>query len=177
MYAKFLYARFGFHLISIYIEEEVLSELGKVERSILQLSFHDDEGQHFLFPLGRYRSFGLNAALMAASTNFVLQPSDMSSIQPPLLYLMKLESPNNLMSLSSGSFEDVISNILLPTPTAHTPISDSKCSEYSKLSSLLLVHLVIPTSLALYSIPRLVSIPVSWTALDAWPHSLDIGMN
>jgi hypothetical protein len=97
VYAKFLHARFGFHLTSIYIEEEVLSELGKVERSILQLSFHDDEGQHFLFPLGQYRAFGLNAALMAASTNLVSQPSDMSSVPPPLLYSVKLESPNNLI--------------------------------------------------------------------------------
>jgi hypothetical protein len=32
VYAKVLHARFGFHLTSIYIEEEVLSESGKVDR-------------------------------------------------------------------------------------------------------------------------------------------------
>jgi hypothetical protein len=45
VYANILHARFGFHPTSIYIEEEVLSESGKVERTILQLSFRDDEGQ------------------------------------------------------------------------------------------------------------------------------------
>jgi hypothetical protein len=44
VYANVLHACFGFHLTSIYIEEEVLSESGKFERTILQLSFRDDEG-------------------------------------------------------------------------------------------------------------------------------------
>jgi hypothetical protein len=72
VYAKVLHAPFGFHPTSIFIEEEVLSESGKVDRSILQFSFQDDEGQHWLLPLGRYRAFGLNAALMAAFTDLVL---------------------------------------------------------------------------------------------------------
>jgi hypothetical protein len=71
VYASVLHACFGFHSISIYIKEEMLSESGKVDRTILQLSFRDDEGQLWLLPLGRYRAFGLNAALMAASTNLV----------------------------------------------------------------------------------------------------------
>jgi hypothetical protein len=45
VYANVLHARFGFHPTSIYIEEEVLSESGKVDRTILQLSLRDDEGQ------------------------------------------------------------------------------------------------------------------------------------
>jgi hypothetical protein len=45
VYANVLYTRFGFHPTSIYIEEEVLSESGKVDRTILQLSLRDDEGQ------------------------------------------------------------------------------------------------------------------------------------
>ena len=44
VYANVLYAHLGFHLTSIYIEEEVLYKSGKVNRTILQLSFHDDEG-------------------------------------------------------------------------------------------------------------------------------------
>jgi hypothetical protein len=44
VYANVLYARFGFHPTSIYIEEEVLSELGKVDRTIFQLSLRNDEG-------------------------------------------------------------------------------------------------------------------------------------
>jgi hypothetical protein len=83
VYANVLHARFGFHPTSNYIEEEVLSESGKVDRTILQLSLRDDEGHFWLLPLGRYRAFGLNTAFMAASMNFVSQPSDMSSIQPP----------------------------------------------------------------------------------------------
>jgi hypothetical protein len=46
VYAKVLYAYFGFHLTSIYIEEEVFSESGKVGISILQLSFCDNKGLH-----------------------------------------------------------------------------------------------------------------------------------
>jgi hypothetical protein len=71
VYANVLHARFEFHPTSIYIEEEVLSESGKVDRTILQLSFRDDEGQFWLLPLGRYRAFGFNAALMATSTDLV----------------------------------------------------------------------------------------------------------
>ena len=71
VYAKVLYAHFGFHLTFIYIEEEVWYELGKVDKSILQLSFHDNEGQWWLLPPGRYRAFELNAAFMVASTDLV----------------------------------------------------------------------------------------------------------
>jgi hypothetical protein len=56
VYANVLHTRFKFHLALIYIKEEVSSKSGKVDRSILQLS---------------YRAFGLNAALMAASTDLV----------------------------------------------------------------------------------------------------------
>ena len=35
VYAKVLHDCFGFHLILVYIEEELLSESNKVERSIL----------------------------------------------------------------------------------------------------------------------------------------------
>jgi hypothetical protein len=66
VYAKVLHAHFGFHLSSIYIEVEVLSESSKVNKSIRQLSFRDDEG-----PSRCYRAFGLNVALMAASTDLV----------------------------------------------------------------------------------------------------------
>jgi hypothetical protein len=83
VYANVLHARFGFHPTSIYIEEVVLSESGKVDKTILQLSFRDDEGQLWLLPPNRYKAFGLNAALMAASTDLVWQPLDMSSVQAP----------------------------------------------------------------------------------------------
>jgi hypothetical protein len=132
LYASVLYARFGFHPTSIYIEEEVLSKSGKVTRTILQLSLRDDEGQLWLLPPGRYRVFGLNTALMAASTDLVSQPSDMSSVQPPLLHSVKLEKPDNLVNLSNNSSEGALPNVPPPTPAAHTPVSNSKCSEHSK---------------------------------------------
>jgi hypothetical protein len=44
VYANVLHARFRFHPTLIYIEEEVLSESGKVDRTILHISFRDDEG-------------------------------------------------------------------------------------------------------------------------------------
>jgi hypothetical protein len=87
VYANVLHARFGFHPTSIYIKEEVLSESGKVDKTIFQFSFRDDEGQLWLLPPGQYRAFGLNAVLMAASTDLVSQPSDMSSVQPPCCIL------------------------------------------------------------------------------------------
>jgi hypothetical protein len=45
---------------------------------------------------------------------------------------VKLEKPNNLVNLFSDSSEGAIPNVPPPTPTAHTPISDSMCSEHSK---------------------------------------------
>jgi hypothetical protein len=132
VYANVLHARFGFHPTSIYIEEEVLFESGKVDRTILQLSFRDDEGQLWFLPLGRHKAFGLNAVLMAASIDLVLQPLDISSVQSPLLHSVKLEKLDNLVNLSSDSSKDVLPNVPRPTPTAHTPVSDSKCREHSK---------------------------------------------
>jgi hypothetical protein len=120
VYASVLHARFRFHPTLIYIEEEVLSESGKVDRTILQLSLHDDEGQLWLLPPGQYKAFGLNAALMAASMDLVSQPSDMSSVQPPLLHSVKLEKPNNLVNLSSDLSEGALSNVPPPTPATHT---------------------------------------------------------
>jgi hypothetical protein len=132
VYASILHARFGFHPTSIYIEEEVLSESGKVDRTILQLNLRDDEGQLWLLPSGRYKAFGLNAALMAASTDLVSQPPNISSVQPPLLHSVKLEKPDNLVNLSSDLSEGTLPNVLSPTPAAHTLVSNSKCSEHSK---------------------------------------------
>jgi hypothetical protein len=62
VYANVLHARFKFHPTLIYIEEEVLSKSSKVDRTILQLSFRDNEGQLWLLPPGQYRAFGFNVA-------------------------------------------------------------------------------------------------------------------
>jgi hypothetical protein len=64
--------------------------------------------------------------------DLVSQPSNMSSIQPSLLYFVKLETSNNLVNLSNDSSKGTIPNASPPTPTIHTPVSDSKCSEHSK---------------------------------------------
>jgi hypothetical protein len=132
VYAHVLHARFGFHLTSIYIEEEVMSKSGEVDRSILQLRFRDNDGHHWVLPPRRYRAFGLTAAFMAASTNLLSQPSDMSSVQLPLLHSIKLEFPDSLVHLSSDSSEDELPSCSLPSPTTHTPKTDSKCTEHSK---------------------------------------------
>jgi hypothetical protein len=50
----------------------------------------------------------------------------------PLLHSMKLEKLDNLVNLSSDSSEGALPNIPPPTPAAHTPISNSKCSEHTK---------------------------------------------
>jgi hypothetical protein len=166
VYANVLHACFGFHPTSIYIEEEVLSKSGKVDRTILQISFRNDEGQLWFLPSGRYRAFGLNAALMATSTDLVSQPSDMSSAQPPLQHSMKLEKPDNLVNLSSGSSEGAIPNVPPPTPATHTPFSNSKYSEHSK-SVFTPVGSSGHSNLSRLSChPILVSILVSCSALD-----------
>jgi hypothetical protein len=140
VYAHLLQAHFEFHLSSIYIEEEVLLESGEVDRSILQLRFRDNEGHHWVLLPGRYMAFGLIAALTAASTDLLSMPSDMSSIQPPLLHHVKLECPDDLVHLSSDSSEGELSNVILLTAVADTLISDSKDTEplksiYTPISS------------------------------------------
>ena len=69
---------------------------------------------------------------MAASTVPLSQPSDTSSVQPPLLHSVKLEYPDGLVYLSSDSSTSGLPSASLQTPTTHTPVSDSKCSEHSK---------------------------------------------
>jgi hypothetical protein len=113
VYAHVLHARFGLHLPSIYIEEEVMAESGEIDRSILQFRFLDNKGHHWVLPPGRYRAFGLTAAFMAAFTVPLSQPSDMSSAQPPLLHSMKLECPDGLVYLSSDSSEGGLSSASL----------------------------------------------------------------
>jgi hypothetical protein len=132
VYAHVLHARFGFYLTSIYIEEEVMLESSEVERSILQLRFRDNDGHHWVLPPGRYRAFGLTTGLMAASIDLLSQPSDMSSVQPPLLHSVKLEFPDGLVYLSSDSLEGELPLASLPSPVAHTPKTDSKYTEHSK---------------------------------------------
>jgi hypothetical protein len=107
-------------------------ESGEVDKSILQLRFRDNDGHHWVLPPGSYRAFGLTTALMAASTNLLSQPSDMSSVQLPLLYFIKLEFLDGLVHLSSDSLEGELSSASLPSPAAHTPKTDSKCTEHSK---------------------------------------------
>ena len=80
VYTNVLHTRFKFHPTLIYIEEEVLSKSSKVNKIILQISFRDDEGQLWLLPPRRYRTFGLNAALIATSMDLVSQPSNMSNV-------------------------------------------------------------------------------------------------
>jgi hypothetical protein len=127
VYAHVLHARFGFYLTSIYIEEEVMSESGEVDRSILQLRFRDNDGHHWVLPPRRYRAFGLTAALMAVSIDLLSQPSDMSSVQPPLLHSVKLEFPDGLVHLSSDSSEDELPSASLPSTAAHIPNSVVYC--------------------------------------------------
>jgi hypothetical protein len=125
---KVLHARFGLRLPLIYTEEEVLF---KVDESIVQLSFHDNEGQHWLLPPGRYRAFGLNAIVMAAFSDLVFQPLDMSSVQSSLFHFVKLESPN-LVQLYSDSSKGELPNVSLPTCGAETPVHDDKYNELPK---------------------------------------------
>jgi hypothetical protein len=59
VYAHVLNAHFKFYLFSIYIEEEVLSKSSKVDMSIMQLRFHDNEGHHWVLSFEWYRALHL----------------------------------------------------------------------------------------------------------------------
>ena len=67
--------------------------------------------------------------------------------------------------------------VLFPTfhsqfPLHIPPLAIQSAVSTQSLSSFLLIHLVIPTSLTLHSIPILENIPISWSALDPGPQSL-----
>jgi hypothetical protein len=110
---------------------------------------------------------------MATSIDLLSQSSDMSSVRPSLFNSMKLECPDDLVHLSSDYSEGTISNVSLPTPVAHTLVSNSKCNEHSKfvfnpIGSSGHSNLARPPST-----PILENVPMSYNALDAWPQSLD----
>jgi hypothetical protein len=89
-----------------------------------------------------YRAFRLNVVLMVASTDLVSQPSDIFSVQPPSLHSVKLESPDNLVHLSSDSFEDELPNVSFPTPVVEIPIHNDKTMSHLSLFVPLLLPLV-----------------------------------
>jgi hypothetical protein len=93
-------------------------------------------------------------------------------VQPPLLYSVKLEKPDNLVNFSSNLSEGALPNVPPPTPTAHTPVSNSKCSEHSK-SFFTPVGSFGHSSLGHRATPILMNTLVSCSALDAWPHFQD----
>jgi hypothetical protein len=57
VYANILHAGFGFHPTLVYIEKEVILKSGKIDRTILQLSFCNNEGQLWLLLPGWYKAF------------------------------------------------------------------------------------------------------------------------
>jgi hypothetical protein len=110
---------------------------------------------------------------MATSTDLISQPSNMSSVQPSLLHSVKLEKPDNLVNLSNDSSEGALPNVPPQLPP-HTPLlAIPNAVSTQSPSSLLLVHLVIPTSLGHRATPILVSTLVSCSTLDASHHFLD----
>jgi hypothetical protein len=144
-----------------------LTKSGKVEGTIQQLRFCDSEGHNWVLPPKRYRALRLIEALMAASIDFLSQPSNMSSVQLSLLHSLKLEYSNDLGELSSDSSKGELLNVSLPSGTTNTPISNSNCN---KLSKSVLTHIGSPIQSSFSrpcSTPILKSVPMSWNALDA----------
>ena len=72
VYANVLHARFGFHPTLVYIEKEVILKSGKVNRTIFQLSFCNNEGHLWLLPPWWYKAFEFKAAIMAAFKDLIL---------------------------------------------------------------------------------------------------------
>jgi hypothetical protein len=130
-----------------------------------------------VLPLRWYRAFGLILALLATSTNMLFQPSDMSSVQASFLHSMKLECPNDLITclvtllrvkylMFHFHHELQISQSAIPSAMS-----------YLSPSLFLLVLLVSQSSLASHSTQILENVPVSYSALDAWPQSMDLALN
>jgi hypothetical protein len=106
--------------------------------------------------------FSLASMMMKTSSGCSLRGDigHLDSMQPS--YFVKLKKLDNLVTLLRVLFPTFHPQLPLHTSLLAIPSAMSTQS----LSSLLLVHLVIPTSLGHYATPILVSIPVSCSALD-----------
>jgi len=79
-----LHVRFGFVLSSIYVEEEVLSDSGRLKESIHMPKLVANDGHVWhLFP-ERYRTYGLSSLKMNASNDIIPRQSNYSTVNMPL---------------------------------------------------------------------------------------------
>jgi hypothetical protein len=100
--------------------------------SILQFWLCDNEGHLRLFLLKCYKIFGLTPAQMAWSSNLLSQSYNMLIVQLTIFYSKKLETPINIIKLSSESYKDKSPSIPLPIVTPDTSILVPKFNKLLK---------------------------------------------
>ena len=61
---QLLSAKFNFRIGTIYVEEEVYSDGGDLQETVLQMKLRDDDGGVWSLSSGRYKVFGLEDKLM-----------------------------------------------------------------------------------------------------------------
>ena len=64
---SFLSLRFGLHLDSIHIEEEVFNDNGDLSHTALQVSFRIDDGRVWFLVPGNYKAIGVTESEMATT--------------------------------------------------------------------------------------------------------------
>ena len=127
--AAFLAMRFGFHLDSIHVEEEVFDDAGDLSHTVFQMSFHINNGRVWFLLPGTYKAMGVTESDMAAST-VLLTPggSTTSTAQVPLPATVKKEPGIEEVTLLSDSDDDLVRapeiSTTTPPPTQQQPFSD-----------------------------------------------------
>jgi len=97
-----VHVRFGFVQTSNYIEEEVMSNFGRLKESVLIQKVVVDYGHVCHLHLGRYRIYDLLQELLPFSIEILTLVFDKSNGEHPLLHPLKVES------LGSGCSKNTI---------------------------------------------------------------------
>jgi len=87
-----LHVRFRFVESSIYVEEERMSELGKVKQFVSVVKSAEDEGHCWYLSPGNYRAYGLPLFMLSVSAKILSCQSDNSTVDMP--YIVKPVSPS-----------------------------------------------------------------------------------
>jgi hypothetical protein len=109
VHERTLNAKFHFEQGSICIEEEVLSNSGKMVETNLQLKLRNDEVVVWYLCSGTYRVFRLIASQMATSTIFLTPKSATSTVQVPNVTEVNVEFELLKVTLLIDS-----NNVILP---------------------------------------------------------------
>jgi hypothetical protein len=120
-----LHVRFRFVESSVYVEEEKMSESGKLKEFVPVLKSMEDAGHCWYLSPGNYRAYGLPLSTLGSSTEILSRQSDNSTVdmpyiahgvspsaspqvspvllKPSLLHAVKVEKLDPIIELSSES--------------------------------------------------------------------------